>query len=105
MIDAIAQIGSHRPPWQCQYGQQVAGSSLVVVEAVGGGGLARHSASMRWARLIAQTLWHGHREVCGGGLLGFTVGVEEHVFVNFVVSSVCVCVGGGGWGASSAQHH
>ena len=24
---------------------------------------------MRWARLIAQTLQHGHSAVCGGGLL------------------------------------
>ena len=45
----------------------------------GGGGLARHSTSMRWAELIARMFEHRHRAVCGGGLFGFVVDVEEHV--------------------------
>ena len=51
-----------------------------------GGWLARHSTSIRWARLIARTFGHGHRAVCSGDLFGVVVDVEVHVFVaDFLV--------------------
>ena len=44
-------------------------SGLAEEAVEGGGGFARHSTSMRWARLIARPFGHGHRAACGGGRL------------------------------------
>ena len=43
--------------------------------------------SRRWARLIAWTFEHGHRAVCGGGLVGGLLDVFELKAVVEVVQS------------------
>ena len=48
----------------------------------GGGGLARHGTSIRWARLIARMFGHGHRAMCSGGCQ-FEV-LEESVLAQYV---------------------